>query len=288
MNNILNGIENSYRIYIENLVFNERVKIDFINLLNNNNGIERLNMWNTFQKSYPDFDFSILANPFYIGFGNPNSDILFVGKEKAFDISKNPGLFILESINNTLHWTSIYQNNQYELNHTRIFENLGFNPFFPKAYNTKKFRPRHTWGIYSTIVNGIQNTNLLLNESLDFQNSFFSNCFMTEINHVPSRYSRGMRMSQTRQNFFINDFYSGFTKIFIGAKGYLTLDEIKRLFNMDINNNGIDIELGQNNQRVITAKFFEDNNRKIVYCDQLSGAAGWTNGAINELIRIMN
>ena len=97
-----------------------------------------------------------------------------------------------------------------------------------------------------------------------------------------------MRMSQTRQNFFVNDFYSSFTKIFIGAKGYLKIDEIKILFNIDTNNNGIDIELGRNKQRVITAKIFEDNNRKIVYCNQLSGAAGWTNGAINELIRIMN
>lgn len=288
MNILLNNIENSYINYIDNLDINERVKEEFIRLLSNNNSIERLNMWDTFRESHPNFDFSILANPFYIGFGNPNSDILFVGKEKAFDISKSPELFIRESINNTLHWTSIYQDNQYELNHAEIFENLGFNPFFPKANNIKKFPPRHTWGIYSTIVNGIHNTNFLLNESIDFQNSFFSNCFMTEINHVPSRYSKGMRMSQTRQNFFVNDFYTSFTKIFIGAKGYLTIDEIKILFNIDTYNNGIDIELGRNKQRVITAKIFEDNNRKIVYCNQLSGAAGWTNGAINELIRIMN
>lgn len=287
MNILLNNIENLYINYIQNLVVNERVKDEFISFLNNNDSIERLNIWDTFRESHPNFDFSLLANPFYIGFGNPNSEILFVGKEKAFDISNSPELFIRESINNTLHWTSIYQNNQYEINHPEIFENLGFNPFFPKAYNTKKIPPRHTWGIYSTIVNGIYNTNLMLNESIDFQNSFFSRCFTTELNHIPSTYSRGLRMSQTRKTYFMNDFYRSFTKIFIGATGYLTIDELKTLFNIQQNNVGIDITLGRNNKREITAKYFEDKNRKIVYCNQLSGAAGWTNEAINNLISLM-
>jgi len=28
------------------------------------------------------------GNPYYIGFGNPNAKILFIGKEKGFDIDK--------------------------------------------------------------------------------------------------------------------------------------------------------------------------------------------------------
>lgn len=284
---LLNNIEDFYRNYIENLVFNERPKADFLSLLNNNNCIERQNIWDTFRERHPNYNYSFLANPFYIGFGNPNSDILFVGKEKAFDISNRPELFIRESINNTLQWTSIYQNNQFEINHPQILQNLGFNPFFPKSYHTKNFPSRHTWGIYSTIVNGLYNINLMLNESINFQNSFFSRCFTTELNHIPSSYSKGIKMSPIRQNFFMNDFYRSFSKIFIGAIGYLTIIELKTLFNIDPNNNGHIITLGRNSQREISARYFEDQNRKIVYCNQLSGAAGWTNEAINELIFLM-
>ena len=50
------------------------------------------------------------GNPYYIGFGNPNAKILFIGKEKGFDKEKNLRQFEFESLLNPKEWKSYIDN----------------------------------------------------------------------------------------------------------------------------------------------------------------------------------
>lgn len=290
MNELLQGLEQQYIKYIYRQAgISNTLKDNFLNLLECDNSLERQVLWNNIRPSIEVKILGKFANPFYIGFGNPHSNILFVGKEKGFDMEKHPELFIKESINNTLQWKFLFDNfpNLNNINQVEIQNILGYNPIFPKTYHTQKIRERHTWGLYSKIVKGVTGLNhLLLNEDQNLNSSFFSRCFMTEINHIPSKYSNGLRMTNERQQFFKNNFYRNFTKVVIGAKGYLTNQELMELF--EINNDGVEIILGENPQRVISMKKFIDNGRILVYCDQLSGAAGWTNEALDNLIDELN
>ncbi|HET8753802.1 MAG TPA: hypothetical protein VFM59_05515, partial [Salinimicrobium sp.] len=221
-----------------------------------------------------------LANPYYLGYGNPDSNILFLGKEKAFNIYQNPELFIHESVNNTLQWKLIDQKKE-KRNHYDILEELGFNPLFPKCYFKQKTRKRHTWGIYSKIVEGIENKTDLLNETENYNNSFFSHCFLSEINHIPSRYSENRKLIEVRKNLLKSDFFKNFRTVIIGAKGYLTNDKIKEIFEPEGEGEIIQLD----NKEAL--KYRNNNGQTIIYCNQLSGAAGWTNKAINKLIKIL-
>jgi|GEM_PF-2236501 hypothetical protein len=290
MKKLLEELEQKYIEYIlTQTTVNDILKSEFINLLKNNNSLEREDLWRNLQLNAPINNIEKLANPFYLGFGNPHSNILFVGKEKGFNTDQHSELFIKESINNTLHWKFIFDNNE-NLNNINQFDiqnQLGFNPIFPKIYHNKKFHPRHTWGLYSKIANGVElNNSTKLNESQIFNNSFFSKCFLTELNHIPSAYTNGLNMIEERRLFFMNDFYRSFTKVVIGAKGYLTIPQIRQLF--EINNDGEEIIIGANKQREFRIIKFVDNGKTYIYCDQLSGAAGWTNDALGVLIRKLN
>lgn len=279
------NFESKYKSYISKQNFTDiKLKNDFLELLENYSCLEREIIWDTLKTRIAnDCEANKLANPYYIGFGNPNSSILFIGKEKAFNFSKSPDLFVKESINNTLHWQSIEE--CYDLlNHHNVNKKYGFNPFFPKLYHTRKLSSRHTWGLYSHIVAGINKlSNDCFNESVDYDQSFFSKCFMTEINHIPSKYSNGLRMTEERKDLLTSQFYKEFKTIIIGAKGYLTINEIKSLLNISADPN--EIIVGKSKSRQIKIWKFVEAHKIIIYCNQLSGAAGWTNEAIENLIK---
>ncbi|MGQ1946065.1 hypothetical protein ACT3CD_03040 [Geofilum sp. OHC36d9] len=190
----------------------------------------------------------------------------------------HPELFIKESINNIIQWESILNNP------TNILTDLKFNPFFPREYHTQKMRPRHTWGIYAQIIAGLKskNTKDIFEETENITDSFFTDCFITEINHIPSKYSRGHKLISERKELLKNDFYKNFSKIVIGAKGYLQIEQLKDLFN--ITSDFKEVKFGANNQREIKGFVYKNNSQTIIYCDHLSVGAGWTNDALDKLI----
>ena len=225
-----------------------------------------------------------LANPFYIGFGNPNSKILFIGKEKAFS-SDNLDLLIKESINNYAQWKQILSSNSFDFDQLDICKNLGFSPLLPKAYYLKKTNSRHTWGIISEIVNRIYNPNKKLNENQYLKNSIFDYCFLTELNHIPSKYNEGSGLSKTRKQFLSNNFYKTFPIVIIGAKSYLKqkeASEIKDIFNAEYLGD-IDLAIiGKKKPRTLYAKKYKSDCQTIYVCDQLSGMSGWSIPAIEK------
>ena len=275
--------DDKYYDYIDKLEFEDvSLKKDLLNLLKCKDSIQRESLWNGLRVKHKNLqEVWKLSNPYYIGFGNPNSDILFLGKEKGFDIEKHPELFIKESINNIIQWEYIQTNN------SKLLTNLGFNPIFPREYHTQKIRPRHTWGIYAQIIAGLNNkiTKNVFEETKKIKDSFFNDCFISEINHIPSKYSRGHKLISERKELLKRDFYQNFSKIVIGAKGYLNIEQLKDLFNISTDFN--EIKFGENNQREIIGLVYQTEKQTVIYCDHLSGAAGWTNNALDKLINIL-
>jgi hypothetical protein len=236
---------------------------------------KRLEIWKDFTIKLNEIkDVKYLSNPFYIGYGNPNSEILFLGKEKAIDVTGSPEIFFHESINNILQWEQLSVNNGNDLK-------LEFNPLCPQAYhkqkNGHKIKKRDTWGMYAQIVKGVSN-----NEEITHDN-FFDYCFSTEVNYIPSKYSAHLKAHPERKELLQRQFYKTFKYVIIGAIGSISENEIKEIFGEILETNIISI--GKNKRGEIKISVLKSNNQKIILCNQLSGASGWTTEAIHELIR---
>lgn len=287
MKDLLNGLNDKYIEYIQNNPkINDELRKHFIDFLKCQDLKKRERLWADFKiniskiKQVPE-----LANPFYIGFGNPNEDILFIGKEKGFSITSYPEHFLEESINNILQWQLITDN----IN----IESFRFDPRNPRGYHKGKLLKRHTWGKYAQILSGL-NEDLtlkeLLKENSSITQNIFNHCFMTEVNHLPSKYSKGKTIIPERKTFLSDDFFKTFQTVIIGAKPYFDeeRDDINELF--DVNLVGKDVLLGRkgkDGRLKITCNVYKNDSQFIVYCSQLSGASGWTNEALENLITII-
>lgn len=231
-----------------------------------------------------DLDWKKLANPYYIGFGNPNSKILIIGKEKAFDFN-NKNLLIKESINNYIQWKEIISLYSLEENQFKVKNEIGFSPVLPKAYHSGKTKGRHTWKIISFIIKQISKEPRILEETNYLENSIFNECFLTELNYIPAKYTEGTGLTETRKQFLSQDFYKTFPIVIIGAKSYIkkkTETQIKEIFNAEYYGDIYLDTIGKIRKRDLIIKKYKSNNQTILLCDQLSGGSGWT---IKSLIK---
>ncbi|HEX8576103.1 MAG TPA: hypothetical protein VF677_07385, partial [Flavobacterium sp.] len=243
---------------------------------------KRLLKWNDFEIKLREIkDLHLLCNPFYIGYGNPNSEILFLGKEKAFSIMNNPDLFLHESINNNKQW-------EYLIKGCNI-DKLEFNPLFPQKYfedrnSNYKIKKRHTWGMYSELVKAIINPEIKSGfREGGLENNFFRYCFATEVNHIPSKYSVHLQSIDDRKELLQHAFYKTFKYVIVGAIGSINITQIKTIFGITTESKQIQISKeGDKRKRFI--EVIKNDSQKIILCNQLSGAAGWTSSEILSLI----
>lgn len=229
-------------------------------------------------------DWKKLANPYYIGFGNPNSNILIIGKEKAFDFTKKD-LIIKESINNYIQWKKIVSSYSLKVDQSKVNTEIGFSPLLPKAYHSSKTKKRPTWKIISDIINQIIITPKSLDEVSHLEKSIFSECFLTELNYIPAKYNEGTGLTKTRKNFLSQDFYKTFPIVIIGAKSYIkkkTEKQIKEIFNADYHSEIYLDTIGTIRMRDLVLKKYKSKTQTIFICDQLSGASGWTKKALTK------
>lgn len=236
--------------------------------------------WKKLSIKIKDFDgLSKLANPYYIGFGNPNSKILIIGKEKAFN--DNLELLFLESINNLSQWNRL-MNEKVEWGKSII---PVFDPRCPRLYHHNI--PKRTWFKYciflSTFLNKKVTPDTLFENN--FTNSFFNYCFCTELNHIPSPQSKNIPISDNRAKFLMNDFYRDFNYVLIAGVSSLHKNpkkqriKIKEIFEAELIKDRIPLKDSKN--KVI--KLYKSDKQIIVTCAQLGGAAGWKNDNIKEL-----
>lgn len=119
----------------------------------------------------------------FIGFGNPNSKILFVGKE----CGDAPNSFNEINCNkpNLSHWTKNISSSPLPVDVWHNNPNAVFNPEYPfNGMPINALSGGHTWRNYHKIVNGI--TGRCSSEIVDFH----LHAFCTELNSVTSKYSR--------------------------------------------------------------------------------------------------
>lgn len=186
-----------------------------------------------------DYPHSILnkfePNPFYIGFGNPNSSVLIIGKEKGFSIKSakeknysNSQLF-LESIANPDDWKKIVDNKIYDSNHKYHSMSSDFmSAILP--YTDKKPNGGHTWNKYQKIIDLIDKPE---QKSI---NSFFFNSFITEVNFRPSKLSKNPKEFGDRLEFLKHPFYQSFPIVILACGNYLSKTKIENIFNVQYDN----------------------------------------------------
>ena len=118
-------------------------------------------------------------------------------------------------------------------------------------------------------------------------NTFFNYCFTTEINHIPSKKTLNKKLINQRLDFLQKeDFFKSFKHVIIGTKGSVSKEEIKHIFGKSPIETSI--ILGNNKRTTFSVDVFEYENQKIILCNQLSGATGWTNEVLENLIETIN
>ena len=177
------------------------------------------------------------SNP-YIGMGNPDSDTLFVGSEKALDENNPVYTSILEHelFLNYNHWKDIV-NNFGAL--TDPFDNIllersiplsGFNPFNPLLFRTtaqivQAAGAGHTYYGLQRLLNSYEVRNSSPLSTLFnpiFSENTFSKCFITEISASPA-------LQQTEANFKLSDFFNSDRYNFMTGSGSEFYQDFKKI-----------------------------------------------------------
>lgn len=208
--------------------------------------------------NYPDKNSeSFNPNPYYIGYGNPKSKILILGKEKAFDYEKQQGQLYYESIANPDDWKRIVENNISDINVKYDNSTTKYkNALHP--YDDEKPKGGQTWSKYQKLVNAISNSN-----NPEIINSFFLKSFITEVNFRPSKKSKRPKEFGQRLDFLKHSFYKSFPITILACADYLSKSEIEEIFDVKFSSDS----LSANNKRLIV---YTGNNRILLNTRQLS------------------
>lgn len=166
---------------------------------------------------------NLKTNPYYIGFGNPNSKILIIGQEKAIK-SENETQIKAESLENPKQWNYLIKNK---------IENIDYN-FYPDFYFKNPLHPYdgkptrgNTWLQYQKLINFIYP-----NFISERNNSFLLNSFITEINHQVSPRQLGNQKDENRESINNHIFYKSFKITILATGKYLNNHEIESRFNV--------------------------------------------------------
>jgi len=166
------------------------------------------------------------TNPYYLGFGNPESDIIIYGQEKAIPANEIEQIW-LESNQNPNQWEK-YLKGEITERHQKLYSNLEKdfrNPLQPY----RNYPDGGTWKNYQTIASNIyadlQRDN---NEA-----TFLEKSFISEINHIVAKNQRGNQRDEIREIFLKQDFFKNFPVTILAIGSYLKSDAIKDWFEVD-------------------------------------------------------
>lgn len=177
---------------------------------------------------------SCLKSNNYVGVGNPNSDILIIGKEAAIDREKiefsNDILQIRNLQNyerNAMDWMdnikTCFDSNQIEIwNKEKYFqdENASNNPLF-SFKGLKGLKEGETYNKYQKLHDYIFDKNFNKDEMYSFQNKFF----ITELNDSPNKrtINANKESIKSRKELFKNEqFIQNFKVIILACSNYIS------------------------------------------------------------------
>jgi hypothetical protein len=174
---------------------------------------------------------------FYVGYGNPNSEIIIFGKEHSYKEEDIEQKFD-EYINNANEWKGHIESNFFQVRSTSKvlkvktskfkYYNNAFLPYYSNGVRFQK--SGHTWTKYQKLIN-------FYNEKENsFGGEFLFDCFISEINTIPSKTSVIKEYNESdRISFLQNDFYQNFPIKILACGKYLTDEKICQIFKLDIN-----------------------------------------------------
>ena len=256
-----------------------------------------------------------LINPYYIGAGNPDSDIIFIGKELAHNPSNNPILFFLESISNWYLWNEFIKNNNFNSvslsnnsppnidsliqNFTTQYQYCPLNPLYyePLYKELERKKGNFTWKVENKIIKYSINTKP---EDQLPKDGFFSKCFTTEFYCVPSErtnttynYKNTVRQHFIFGNFYMLSFINSFRNIIFGCSDYIQKIEnyrsiIEYYFGVKWQKNKADeicnvCECKGRNK--ILDIFTRSNEKVVIICHQLS--CSWSDCLLEEIGKLL-
>lgn len=163
----------------------------------------------------------------YIGTGNPNGDILIIGKEASV-INKDSSQREYELENNFNNWNKMKDFNANNVSQFESYKN--YSPLYPykgqifKINNNKNRGTSRTWYNYQKLYNKICNNNN--NQTIDFH----ENVFLTEVNSTPSPKTKDADISSIlfRKEYLLkSEFVRSFPIVIISGVGYFNINDTK-------------------------------------------------------------
>jgi hypothetical protein len=178
---------------------------------------------------YTDIKNNNMANPYYVGFGNPSAEILIFGKEQGFD-SSNPKQIKFESIENPKQW-KVYVDEKKEVHKNKFYTSESdetehyTNVFYP--YLGPISGAGHTWNKYQSLLKQIYSTEEFC------INDFLKHSFISEINYKPSKLSEIANFNDaSRIELLKMDYYKSFKVTLLACGNYLSDTDIETIFDV--------------------------------------------------------
>lgn len=261
-----NLVQQAHDRYLEHIKGKKDIDPKFIELLESDDEQERKRLWwDEVKDKVNPVD---VANPCFIGTGNPDANVLIVGKELGFDPNHVKQQLFIESIENIFQWQKILKGEKVEKAHYN-------NPQIPYGGIQKDFPPRHTWCLYDMFL-----SNLLHKQySYGPENSFFQDCFITEFSYLPRNYSNGKpHFNKAREQILSDPFFKSFDYILLT---YRTYDPFYQGYTKTL----YDVEPKEHDKIGKQAYVYyksPDSKRQVVLTNHVSGPR-WSNEEVNKL-----
>lgn len=224
----------------------------------------------------------------YIGYGNPNAKILFIGQEPAIDRISDVGQYEREIVRNWEQWHTIVSNNRgYE-----SVANSDYSPMHPYANQKYQVRSKKqngsfkgregtstTWYNYQKLINkifeaySIGRKPMTKDDHLDFHRLSFHTDMSAAAFKYHSKTHEGKNSVKERVPLFCSGFFYNFP-IVIAAVGHFPHDTYGDSYFGDIfrvsfiGNEGID----QSEWMNISIRDNETNPMLLIHTPQFSGA----------------
>lgn len=222
----------------------------------------------------------------YIGTGNPNADILIIGKETSIN-KVDADQYKREMLNNFHDWKTMSIYNPSEVKN--YFENGDYSPLYPykgqifNIDNGKNKGTSRTWYNYQKLYNLIcykpDNSNI----------DFHENIFITEVNSTPSRRTKDANTSsicERKDTLLKSEFINDFPIVIISGVGYFeiseTRNETEEIFNVKFKTKEI---ADEREKQPYWIHWSEDGSKLLINTYQLS--IGISDNLLSEIAEVI-
>lgn len=223
-----------------------------------------------YKTSFIDFVNNCLENCYYVGTGNPNSKILFIGKESAIEPTNTVGQDWY--LQNAKQWKSHIENNTTEC----------FSYYVNEMHPLRKNWGKNTWSKYQLLSN-----NILGKQTEKYCVDFLQSIFTTEINDSPAKTTSTANKSGLNERkilFKESTFIQEYPVILLACSNYIKnnseLREIDEIFNVAYDGD----EKGKhwfNKSNWFFTHHSPDNSKLVIHTRQLSADVS------NEMLKSM-